>query len=62
MRALVTMSHRSKGLECKQNDNVAYVVLGELICYTMFARDSYANLVVLGTLNLAKILKVRIND
>ena len=56
------MSHRSKGLECKQNDNVAYVVLGELICYTMFARDSYANLVVLGTLNLAKILKVRIND
>jgi hypothetical protein len=36
-------------------------VLAELICYTMIALDSCANLVVLGTINLAKILKVRIH-
>ena len=40
---------------------VGYFILEELICYTMIALDSYANLVVLGTLNLAKILRVRIN-
>ena len=40
---------------------VGYFILEELICYTMIALDSYANLVVLGTLNLAKTLKVRTN-
>ena len=38
-----------------------YFILEKLICYTMIALDSYANLVVLGTLNLAKTLKVRTN-
>ena len=36
---------------------VCYVVLEELICTPGFARGSHANLVV----NLAEILKVRIN-